>query len=158
MSSAYGEGGFYSIQIAAFKNLHNAMNKVNNLGNSGRDAFYRQETIEDKGEWYRVYIDRYESKGEAEREARNLRNHNLIGNYVIRSLNEDAGTFDKESEKSDTRSYSLHISSFEHEGNAENEVQRLMVSGYKPFLSEKKVSGKNWFQVYVGRFDDEKEA
>ena len=66
---AHAEAKFYSIQLAAFRSHNNAVDKVKDLRRSGFDAFYRSETIKGKGKWYGVFVDRYRSKHEAEKEA-----------------------------------------------------------------------------------------
>ena len=52
----------------------------------------------------------------------------------------------------------LHVSSFKYKDKAEVEVQRLKKKGYEAFALAEEVHEKNWFRVYSGEFDDEKEA
>lgn len=102
LSIAYAERIFYSIQIGAFKNLDYAVVETNRLKRLGCDAFYRHETIKNKGKWYRVYIERYGSRGEAEKEAKRLTHLGILSYYYIRALNgEEESTLDNNSEQYD---------------------------------------------------------
>jgi len=86
---AYAEKSFHSIQIGAFRNFNNAVNQVNYFNRLDHDAFYRSEMIKGKGKWYGVFIDRYRSKHEAEKEAIRLKQCGLILDYLIRTLPDD---------------------------------------------------------------------
>jgi len=52
----------------------------------------------------------------------------------------------------------LHVSSFKHRDNAENEVQRLEKHGHKTFLTAEIILGGAWLRVYIGNFKDGREA
>jgi cell division protein FtsN len=81
----------YSIQIAATQDHGTAEKKVAELTKMGHNAFYRQEAIQGKGQWYRVYVERFGSKAEAEKEARTLKSLGLISDYAVRPLGEAQG-------------------------------------------------------------------
>jgi cell division septation protein DedD len=65
--TAYAEKRFYSIQVGAVRNLDDAVNMTDSLKRGGHDVFYRYEKIKGKGKWYRVYIERFGSKEDAEK-------------------------------------------------------------------------------------------
>lgn len=52
----------------------------------------------------------------------------------------------------------LHVNSFESESKAYNEIHRLEKHGFNPFYQEKVVSGQLWFRVYLGPFNNKREA
>lgn len=149
----------YTIQLGSYKSHENALEKVNELNRLGHNAFYRHETVRGVGEVYRVYVERFESKEEAVIEAELLKELELISEYTIRALDgKGAKTLKKPAEKLGVDTYHLHVGSYQTKGNAEKEVGRLMDAGYDAFLFEEEVSGKKWFRVYVGEFDDENKA
>jgi len=61
-SADWPEQTFYSIQIAAFKNLQVAKAQVNLLKSKGEIVFWKKVAIPEKGEYYRVYIGKYEDR------------------------------------------------------------------------------------------------
>ena len=148
---------FYSIQIGALESLENAESMVNNLKNLGHNAFYRYETKKGKGNWYRVYIERFGSRKEAEKEAKVLKNLDLISSYLIRAIEEKTQTAPLDS-KDDKKVYYLHVNSFKQKANAEKKVKMLEKHGYKAFFLAEEISGENWFRVYIGEYDNEKGA
>lgn len=154
---AYSFKRFYSIQVGALENLDNAESMVNNLKRLGHNAFYRHETTKGKGKWYRVYIERYGSRKEAEKEARVLKNLDLISAYFIKAIEETTQTGPLDSEH-DKKVYYLHVSSFKEKPNAEKKVKALEKHGYKAFLLTEEISGENWLRVYIGEYDNEKGA
>lgn len=170
--SARGAEKFYSIQIAATKDLDTAMKTVDEMAKLGHNAFYREEEIKGKGRWYRVYVERYTSKGEAEKEAKALKGLGLISDYSIKALEGSEKTPQPAAPVSPVTSatpaapkkessgliHYLHIGSFKEKGNAEGIVQNLVTHGYKAFFVEEDTSGEKWFRVYIGEFSDEKEA
>jgi cell division septation protein DedD len=157
--SAYGDNRVYSIQLAAFKNYDNVVKRINELKRFGHNAFYRHETVRGKGRLYRVYIEKFDSKEQAENEARILKELELISGYSVKALNDKrAKTSDKRNGDPNAGNYYLHVGSYKTKVNAENEVQRLLKSGHDAFMSKAKVLGENWFRVCVGGFKDEKEA
>ncbi|MBW1766700.1 MAG: SPOR domain-containing protein [Deltaproteobacteria bacterium] len=154
---AYSFKRFYSIQVGALENLDNAEKMVNNLKRLGHNAFCRHETTKGKGKWYRVYIERYGSRKEAEKEARVLKNLDLISAYFIKAIEETTQTDPPEGEHDKKVCY-LHVNSFKEKPNAEKKVKELEKHGYKAFLLAEEISGENWFRVYIGEYDNEKGA
>ncbi len=76
----------YSIQIGAFKELRYASDEVSKLKGAGRRVFYRHENAGNKGKLYRVYVEKYKGKKEAERDAKKLKQQGLIENYIIKTI------------------------------------------------------------------------
>ena len=76
----------YSIQIGAFKELRYASDEVDKLKVAGRHVFYRYENAGSKGKLYRVYVEKYKGKKEAERDAKKLKQQGLIENYIIKTI------------------------------------------------------------------------
>ena len=56
---------YYSIHLASFKDLKRANNFVNTLTNKGKLVFWEKTDVPEKGEFYRVYLGKYESRDEA---------------------------------------------------------------------------------------------
>ncbi|KPK24302.1 MAG: hypothetical protein AMK69_16350 [Nitrospira bacterium SG8_3] len=76
----------YTIQIGAFKEFRYAMNEIDKLKETGRLPFYRHEHIKGMGKLYKVYLEKYKERGEAEREAKQLKRLGLIKDYAIKTL------------------------------------------------------------------------
>ena len=147
MCPAYSQDTFHSIHVDAYKDRSNAANQASVFETSyGLEAFYRYETVQDKGGWYRVYVGRFDSESEAEEMAKTLMGKNRIPHYSIGTLEQD------------TDDYCLHVSSYMIRIQAEEEVHRLEKHGFKAFFAEEKVFGRTWFRVYIGAFSDEKHA
>ncbi|MFO7783372.1 MAG: SPOR domain-containing protein [Thermodesulfobacteriota bacterium] len=162
----------YGIQIGSYKDLDNAVERVNYLKRLGYEAFYRYETVGDKGKWYRVYIARYSTREQAEEEARLLRELKLIDAYDIRLLRNGpskpaarAATPPKQEKppsppgkETEGLAYLLHVSSFKEREHAEEETQKLEKAGQKAFYVDEELAGGRWFRVYIGQFNTEKAA
>ena len=147
----------YNLRVSSLKDKANAEKMIDILKNSGHNALYRHETVPGKGKWYRVYIEGYRSKEEAEKEAKKLMESGQISDYVIMGAGEKTptGSHDR---RQDTEFFFLHVNSFKNKINAEKDVQRLKTYGHKAFLVSEEVSGESWFRVYIGSFDNEKIA
>ena len=78
----------YSIQVGAFKELRWAINEVNKLEEAGLHVFYRREDIGKGGGGYRVYVEKYAKREEAEREAKRLKQLRLINDFTIKIISE----------------------------------------------------------------------
>ncbi len=166
----------YGIQVGAYRDLDNAVAQVNYLKRLGYEAFYRYETVKDKGKWYRVYIGKYSTRKSAQEEARVLNDLELIDAYSIRLLRGEPSmaaaptTPTPEQEKpipesppapkkeSEGAAYVLHVSSFKDKQHAEEEAGRLERAGMQAFYVDESLAGGRWFRVYIGGFATEKEA
>ncbi len=55
--------------------------------------------------------------------------------------------------------YVIHVSSFKNHNKAEREISNLRKLNLAPFYKDEMVEGKGaWFRVYIGTFNDKKEA
>jgi hypothetical protein len=59
------ENTYYSIHLASFKKLKNANNFVNAMTNKGKLLFWKQTDVPGKGEYYRVFLGKYETRDQA---------------------------------------------------------------------------------------------
>jgi tetratricopeptide (TPR) repeat protein len=143
---AYPQDAFYSIRVASYRDLDNAVNQMSALEISGLEAFYKYETVNGKGNWYRVYVGRFDTRDEAEKIAKTLMRENTISDYYITTVEQGVDEYD------------LHVSSYLIKIQAEDEVHRIEKHGFKAFYMEEEVSGKRWFRVYIGTFPDEQQA
>lgn len=87
-----GEAPFFSIALSKFNNEKDAEKEETKLKNSGHDAFYRKE----KNSEYQVYIEKYNTRDEAENEAMVLKDLELISDYTIREIKETPQTDKKQ--------------------------------------------------------------
>jgi cell division septation protein DedD len=183
--SAAGET-IYSIQIAATQEKASAEETVEEMTRMGYNAFSRLEDVKGRGRWYRVYVEKFSSRAEAEKEARTLKSLGLILDYAVRALSDgseappagkagpppppDKPESVPQKGKSDSRPaaisgartpsrlYYLHTGSFKEKENAEKTVRELVKHDQKAFFVEEELSGEKWFRVYIGEFKSEKEA
>lgn len=153
----HAEEKFYSIQVAAGRNRESAVDLVSKLKRLGYEAFYRHEAVRGKGTWYRVYIERYSTKREAEKEAKILKKLELISKYAIRAVDKKAKPETRVDERGDAVFY-VHVGSFNNRANAEKLAELLKINGYKAFSIEEEISDKTWFRVYIGEYSDQKRA
>ena len=150
-----------SLQVGSFKDEANAAELKTELINLGKNALYRYESADSKGEFYRIYITGYSSLHEAIIDAKALKESGVIAGYsrIISKKSFPGGSSKKvsENEKED-KSFFLHISSNKDETNAEEAVARLKKAGYKAFYVYDKDPADSWYRVYIGEFKDEAEA
>jgi hypothetical protein len=83
---ARGEERSFTIQIGAFRSLKNAEGRVKALRKMGHRAFFNQVTTPDKGKWYKVYLERYGSREEAEKGVKIFKEQGLISHFLIRAI------------------------------------------------------------------------
>lgn len=164
----------YGIQVGSYQDLDNAVDRVNYLKRLGYEAFYRYETVKDKGKWYRVYIARYPTLKQAEEEARVLRDLRLIESHEIRLIRNDKPSLAtpapaaqppeqeepvvEPGKEPEGVVYLLHVSSFKEKKHAEAEAQKFRKAGLDAFFVDEELAGGRWFRVYIGTFNSEKEA
>lgn len=147
----------YYLKISSLRQRENAEGLVKRLKDAGYNAFYNYEAVEGKGNWYRVYIDEYKTKGDAEKDAKKLMQSGIISDFEINHATEDIHAAEK-ARKDETKVYSLHIASYRESSNADDDILRLSSSGLKAFSVKTDISGEQWFRVYVGEFSDEEAA
>ncbi|MBN1906682.1 MAG: SPOR domain-containing protein [Deltaproteobacteria bacterium] len=152
-----------TLQVGAYKEEANAAILKKQLTSLGRTAFYRPETVEGKGDLYRIYITGYKTLGEAVKDAKTLVESGVITDYARTSSKftsadiplENAGVAENEK---DGRIFFLHTGSFKEEVNAQRAVASLKGSGYKAFLVPEKEPSVTWYRVYIGDFRSEVQA
>jgi cell division septation protein DedD len=147
----------YYLKVSSLKEKANAEETVKILKDAGYHAFYNFENIKGKGDWYRVYLDTYQSREDAEKDAKKLMTSGIIAGYEIKRA---TGVIQpaEQAQKDDKKIYYLHVASFKDAAHADEEVRRLTESGLKAVSKNAEVSGEQWFRVYIGEFSDEKEA
>jgi len=147
----------YYLQVSSLRQKENAEEIVKRLKDAGYNAFYSYEALKGKGNWYRVYIDEYSSKGDAEKDAKKLMQSGTISGYEIKRATENIFAAEK-AQRDETKVYSLHTASYREGSNADSDVLRLSAMGLKAFSVKADISGEQWFRVFVGEFSDENEA
>jgi cell division septation protein DedD len=159
-NSATGTGtdvqGYY-LKVSSLREKANAEEVVRTLQNAGYHAFYNYEKVKGMGDWYRVYLDGYQSKEDAEKDAKKLKGSGIISGYEIKratGIIKPSETAQKEEKKI----YCLNVASYKDSVLADEEVRRLTELGLKAVSKNTEVSGEQWVLVYVGEFSDEKEA
>jgi len=158
-------GNVYSIQVAASTQKGSAQETSDQMNRLGHDSFVRLETVPGKGQWYRVYIERFGSKAQAAKEAAMLKSLGLLKEYYVRELKEEAGqklstppSAQTEKIGVSNRIHFLHVGSYKEKGNAEKSVTRLEKNGQKAFFAEEGAGADKWFRTYIGEFADSEEA
>jgi cell division septation protein DedD len=180
------EGIFYTIHLLSLQEAEVAKAKVKEFNDLGYNAFYRQETTDGKTNIYNVYIERYPSRAEAEKEANVLKELALISEYDVRELSENTKTNikntdkeqktvkpvvkraaqqtrnNKQDEKKSKQSaggYYIKVSSLKEKNNAEDLVKKLQDSGYPAFFSYEEINGKDgWYRVYIDGYKSKGDA
>jgi cell division septation protein DedD len=156
---------FYSIQVAASPDKATAEQTSEQMKRMGHHAFVRLETIPGKGQWHRVYVERFGSKAAADKEAAALKSLGLLNECYVRALKDEPEAAisphraprRQENHASGTFHF-IHFGSFKEKENAEKEVARLGKNGHKAFYVEESSAGSRWFRTYVGDFADMREA
>ncbi|RPI72139.1 MAG: SPOR domain-containing protein, partial [Desulfobacteraceae bacterium] len=154
--ASHGKQYYYSIQVSAYQSEGSASAEEQRLKNLGHKAFFRKEDDKKKTVWYRVYIEVFPSRREAEKEARSLQELGLIAQYIVKPI--EVAAQDPPASKNKGDVYFLHLSSYKSKENAEGDSKTLEERGYKAFVVSEEIKGEEWFRVYVGEFKDEAEA
>ena len=150
-----------SLQVGAFSDEANAASLKKQLRNMGKNAFYRYESADSKGKFYRLYITGYSSLRDAIKDAKALLESGVISGYSrVHSKNpvSDIRSEEKIKKETEGKVYLIHISSNKDETNAVENVARLKKYGYKAFYVLEKDLSESWYRVYIGGFKDEAEA
>ncbi len=150
-----------SLQVGAFQDEANAASLKAKLRNMGKNAFYRHESADSKGDFYRLYITGYSSLREAIKDAKALLESGIISDYSrVHSKYPVSDLSSEESAEKEEKGkiYFIHISSNKDEANAAENVARLKEYGYKAFYVLEKEPSASWYRVYIGEFKDEAEA
>ncbi len=147
----------YYLKVGSLKEQSNAEEIVKRLKDAGYHAFYNYETVKGLGDWYRVYVDEYKSKADAEKDARKMMESGIISAYEIRRATEEIRAAEI-SQKDKKKIYSLHVASYRERSHADEDIARLSGLGLKAYSVKTDLSGEQWFRVYVGEFSEETEA
>jgi len=159
-------GTVYSIQVAASTEKGSAQETSEQMKRMGHDSFVRLETVPGKGQWYRVYVERFGSKAQADKEAAMMKSLGLLKDYYVRELKEEVAkpklsappSAQKPQKSISGRIHFLHVGSFKEKGNAEKSVIHLEKNGQKAFFAEEGAGADKWFRTYIGEFADSQEA
>lgn len=81
---------FFSIHIASFKNIDNAVHKANTLKFEDRAVFWKKTDIPGEGTFYRVYLGRYNKRAEAVADWKRIKARGLVEHMGIYYLYETA--------------------------------------------------------------------
>jgi len=157
---ARAETGPYSIHVATCKDLESATIKIGELKALGHRAFYREER-EGKEKCFRVYVEEFKTKAEAEKEAMALKELGLLSDYSIRPLPAQGQGGDEKKRRGKEKGngiFYLHVYSFKEKGNAEKATEDMKKQGHKAFHVLEEASGEQWYRVYIGQFPSEGEA
>ncbi len=76
----------YAIQVDTFKEMQKAAKKTESLKKKGLDAYWKETRPEGKAARYVVYIGNYESRVEAQKEAKRLNQERVLADYSIKTL------------------------------------------------------------------------
>ncbi len=147
----------YYLKVGSLKEKSNAEEIVKRLKDAGYNAFYNYETVKGLGDWYRVYVDEYKSKADAEKDAGKLMESGIISGYEIRRTTEEIRAAEI-MQKDKKKMYSLHVASYRESSHADDDIARLSGLGLKAYSVKTDLSGEQWFRVYVGEFSEEAEA
>ncbi|MFH1137901.1 MAG: OmpA family protein [Pseudomonadota bacterium] len=152
----------YAIHVSSYMGESDAALAVADLKAKGLEAFSRQETVKGRGIWFRVYLGRFDSMGEAEKLAAGLRKQGLISYYSIRPLERPgldvgavaASTPERTSEPppvSEYREevYGRYVGSFRSKLQAEMEAEGLGQYGWPAIVEKFEVRGLVWYRVFL---------
>lgn len=155
--SELDQKGFF-FQVGSMKERIHAEQMVENLQKAGYHALFSHETIKNKGTWYRIYIEGYGSRAEAEKDAKKLVKSGMISGYTLRQRGEKTGIASFKNQQYNGNVFFIHVSSFREKDNALRYVATLEQHGLKAFMVKESISGKIWFRVYIGDYENENSA
>ncbi len=67
-----------TIQVSSFKKQHDAEKEIARLKSHGVDAWFKDEIVQDKGRWYRVYVGHFKNESDARAYADRLKAQGMI--------------------------------------------------------------------------------
>ena len=91
---------FFTIQIASFQQRQLAMDAAQKLKTARQDAFFRSKQVDDKGTWYRLYLNRYTSMQAALAGLKKLRQQGIITDAYVRRIPKMTGENGQSNKKS----------------------------------------------------------
>ena len=153
------EDNIYSIQLGYFLDNSKAKEKVDSLKGLGHNAFMVESVTEDGGKVTVVYIEKFNTKQDADNEARVLKELNLIREYSIQSMKGAPAPAPKAAQKDIETGYYLQVSSLKDKKNARKKVDEIKKTGRNAFHRYETVKEKGlWYRVYTGSYSSESEA
>jgi hypothetical protein len=84
------EDRYYTIHLASFKELQNANNFVNSLQYAGKTVFWKKTDVPGEGEYYRVYLGKYENRDEAIEFWNKLKEEGAVSYFGIHEFREES--------------------------------------------------------------------
>lgn len=87
--SAETEESIYLIHVSSFRSRKSAEIEVSNLSTYGVQVFYKYESVEGKGKWFRVYIGTFKNRQEAMEKGAKLLRKGIISYYKSRKVDRD---------------------------------------------------------------------
>lgn len=86
------EESYFSIHLLTLKTVDDARAKVKEFKDRGYNAFYRQEKSGNDAAVYNLYIEKFNSRTEADKEAKILKELDLISDFDVREISEKTRT------------------------------------------------------------------
>ena len=77
---------YYSIHGASYQTIERVERHIESLQEKGYEAVYERVEVPGQGNWYRIYIGRYDNKDAAQQAAENLKAGKLISGFRIRRV------------------------------------------------------------------------
>lgn len=79
---------FYSLQIGSYSTKEEADQRAATLKNFDLSPFTREVEVPGKGKWYRVYLGRFKSRGEAKQSGDKLVRNHVVESFVVASVSD----------------------------------------------------------------------
>ncbi|UCH08510.1 MAG: SPOR domain-containing protein, partial [Deltaproteobacteria bacterium] len=80
------EQPYFSLHIGSFRELQNASAEAERLKSSELDAFWKKVAIPGKGEWFRVYVGKHQTRDEALAAGKELKAKGVIEDYFVHEI------------------------------------------------------------------------
>ena len=156
---ANAEDAVYSIQLGYFLDNSKAKEKVDSLKGLGHNAFMVESVTEDGGKVTVVYIEKFNTKQDADNEARILKELNLIREYSIQSMKGTPVPSPEAAQKDMENGFYLQVSSLKEKKNAQKKVDKIKETGRNAFHRYEAINEKgSWYRVYTGSYSSKSEA
>lgn len=131
----------FVIHASSHKSWENAVRAANHLRKSGFSAYVIKSLIPKKGEWFRVVVDRFRTKNDA--------------NYLAKKLIENKFSSYSFSLK---LPYAISVGSFKNEAEAYKTIQKFRKKRYSPYLFSIGEENEIIHFVLVGGYNNKKKA
>lgn len=131
----------YVVHIYSFNKRNAAIKTINYLRKEGFSAYESPFNLTDKGIWYRVFVDRFFSKREAEEFAKSI-------------IKRGYANYAKELELP----YAIETGIFESDGDAFKEMLRLGEKGYSSYPLMVCDADRCFYHILIGAYTDSEQA